>query len=175
MYKYTINNLLQEEVKYPCLVIGIFLTAMDVHINRIPTNGFLKHDHLDSLKTNNLTMREMEKQILDELDFDYDKMNYALVNERVKNTIYFPYLNQPYYLLQIADFEVDVISHFRDQNEYFTQGERFSAIHLGSQVDLIIPFINPILEFESMVDDKIRFHVEAGVDELVKIHNGKDF
>jgi phosphatidylserine decarboxylase len=94
-------------------------------------------------------------------------LNYALYNERVKNRIYYPKLNQYYWLIQIADFEVDVIAHFSKPNEFYTQGERFATVRMGSQVDLIIPLINKKLIFEPLA--QIHSHVEAGIDKLVRI------
>lgn len=167
---YTVETLMQETLKYPCLIIGIFMTALDVHINRIPTNGFVKHKKLPPLKVSNLSMREVERDILKRLNLDYSHMEYMLFNERVKNRIYAPHLKQPYYILQIADFEVDVISHFGDSDDYYTQGERFSVVRMGSQVDLIIPFINTKIQFESLLNDRLLYHVEAGVDRLVRIN-----
>jgi phosphatidylserine decarboxylase len=174
---YTINSLIQEDVKdaKECLIIGIFMCALDVHINRIPTDGFIWHDHLDALKVANLSMRGIEKDILKGLNIDYQKMNYALYNERVKNKIYCPKLCQHYWVIQIADFEVDVIAHFEDSGQYYTQGERFSVVRMGSQVELIIPLINKKIEFTSLVDPKIGWHVEAGIDSLIEINNKVKF
>ena len=54
----------------------------------------------------------------------------------------------------------------QDQNEFFTQGERFSVVRMGSQVDCIIPLVNKKLKFESLVD--VLSHVEAGVDPIIR-------
>lgn len=168
--EYTINELLREKFHLPCLVVGIFMTVMDVHINRIPTDGYLTYKKLPSLKVMNLSMRELEKDILERMGVDYTHLRYALFNERVVNRIFHNPLKQPYYIVQIADFEVDVIAHFDEaQNKYYTQGERFSLVRMGSQVDLIIPFINPQIRFNSLVDECLFYHVEAGRDQLVKI------
>jgi len=165
---YTVNELMQEKIKERCMVIGIFMAYVDVHINRIPTNGWVKYEKLDSLKANELSMRTMENHILKEFEVKYDNIEYALYNMRVKNRIFCPWIQQHYWLIQIADFEVDVITHFGDQNDFYTQSERFSVVRMGSQVDLIIPLINKKLRFESLVDDKISWHVEGGVDALIR-------
>jgi phosphatidylserine decarboxylase len=174
---YTVNALLQEEIEdaKECLIVSVFMSALDVHINRIPTDGFISHKHIDPLKVTNLSMREVEKQILEGLKIDYSTMKYALYNERVKNKIVCPKLNQHYWIVQIADYEVDVISHFGDSGQYYTQGERFSVVRMGSQCDLIIPFINKKLKFRSLVDDKAGYHVEAGIDSLVEIEGRMNF
>jgi phosphatidylserine decarboxylase len=166
---YTVNALMQEEVEAEkCLVISIFMSYLDVHINRMPTDGFLSWDKLDALKVANLSMREVEREIVSQLKVHCANIQYALYNERVKNRIFHSDINQPYYLIQIADYEVDVITHFGGKCQYYTQGERFSLIRMGSQVDLIIPFINPKIKFESLVESKILSHVEAGLDPLIR-------
>ena len=49
-------------------------------------------------------------------------------------------LQQDYYILQIADYDVNCITPFElKQNHPVVQGARFSQIGYGSQVDLIIP------------------------------------
>jgi len=165
---YSVNTLLREQMESPSLVIGIFMTAYDVHINRIPTNGFVTYEKLLPLKVFNLSMREVEHDILDRLRIREDQLKYAFYNERTLNKIFCPWINQHYYILQIADFEVDVIVPFEDQNYFYTQGERFSLVRLGSQVDLVIPLAKDV-HVESLVDGKELWHVEAGTDKLVKI------
>ena len=49
----------------------------------------------------------------------------------------------------------------------FTSSTAFSQIRFGSQVDLIIP-ISPHMRLETLVPDT--YHVEAGIDPLVRIH-----
>jgi phosphatidylserine decarboxylase len=171
---YCVNTLLREEIKERCLVIGIFMTAIDPHVNRVPTNGFVSFEKLPCLKVTNLSMRPIEKAILDELKIDYDNMKYAFYNEAYKNKILVPHLDQSYWLIQIADFEVDVIAHFGKQMDFFTQGERFSVIKFGSQVDLILPLYPGKCKFKSLVPDDGIYHVQAGVDPIVRIARGKD-
>jgi len=176
--QYNVGTLLGEEVDrnasgnasgFPfgtCLVIGIMMTIIDVHINRLPTNGFVTYQKLPPLKVANLSMRPVEKRILEEMQLDTSELGYVLYNERVKNRVFAPAFNQHYWIVQIADFEVDVICPFGDQNSFYTQGERFSLVRMGSQVDLIVPFIS--CAFESLVEDKTLWHVQAGKDVLIR-------
>jgi phosphatidylserine decarboxylase len=167
---YTVNTLLREEIKEQCLIIGIFMTAIDPHVNRIPTNGYIAYDKMPCLKVTNLSMRPVERAILDQLQLDYNLMTYAFYNETYKNKVLVPYLDQSYWLLQIADFEVEVIAHFGGQNDYYTQGERFSVIKFGSQVDLIIPFKGK-KKFKSLIpDDGETWHVQAGLDAIIEVY-----
>lgn len=168
--EYTINSLLREEIKERCLVIGIFMTIIDVHVNRMPTNGFVSFDKLPCLKVQNLSMRPIEKAILDNMKIDTNMMRYGPLNEAMKNRIMAPFLGQHYWLLQIADFEVDVIVPFGEQNAFWTQGERFSLVRLGSQVDIVIPLIKGGKRFKCLIpDDGEIYHLTAGVDRIVEI------
>ena len=95
-------------------------------------------------------------------------MEYLKYNERMWNKIYSPSLNYTYYLIQIADEDVNVIAPFTNsQNDIFAQNERFSLIRWGSQVDLVLP-LDDRFDFKLCLDDAM--HVNAGLDKLVKIN-----
>ena len=94
-------------------------------------------------------------------------LEYLKYNERMWNKIYSPSIDYTYYLIQIADEDVNVIVPFTtDQNDLFAQNERFSLIRWGSQVDLILP-LDERFDFELCLEDHM--HVEAGIDKLIKI------
>ena len=87
------------------------------------------------------------------------------------NKIYAPELGQHYYVLQIADYDVDSITPFQlKQNRPFGQNQRFSQIRYGSQVDLIVPLRDPLtVRFRFVPNLEPGMHVEAGVDPLIQI------
>jgi phosphatidylserine decarboxylase len=150
-----------------CLVIGIFMTFYDVHINRIPYAGRLNYRELETIDTYNYPMLDVEKDILDEVVPYTRKAGYLFNNQRVINRIFSQELGQHYYVLQVADYDVDCITPFNlKQNQPFAQNQRFSQIRYGSQVDLIIP-LSDIFEYEPVLEPGM--HVEAGVDPLVRI------
>jgi phosphatidylserine decarboxylase len=143
------------------------MSFYDVHINRIPYGGMLKYKALDSIQSTNKPMLAVEKDILNK-KINPANMEYLKYNERMWNQIYSPSLDYTYYLIQIADEDVNVISHFtNDQNDIFAQNERFSQIRWGSQVDLVLP-LDDRYDFELCLDDAM--HVNAGLDQLVKIN-----
>lgn len=162
---FTLKDLMQKE-KYAkkSLVMGIFMTMWDVHVNRMPFSGFLKYISLPCLRTNNLSMTDFESILYEEGKIDYDAMDYVFYNERVLNTIYCPSLNYTFYLVQIADRDVDVICHFDDTNEFYYQSDRFSIIRWGSQVDMVFPLPLP---YEYELIQEVGWHVEAGLDPLL--------
>jgi len=165
---YTLQDVLQDkEYNQPSLVIGIFMSFYDVHINRIPYAGTLSYKPLDPIESMNRPMLATEKDILD-MAINPNNMEYLKYNQRMRNTIYSAKLDYKYHLVQIADEDVNVIAHFVNfQKEPMCQNERFSLIRWGSQVDLVLP-LDPRFDFEVLLDDEM--HVEAGLDKLVKIN-----
>ena len=150
-----------------CLVVGIFMTFYDVHINRIPYAGHLCYKELDTIDTYNYPMIEVEKDLLEEIVPCTRNADYLFNNQRMINRIYNLDLKQHYYVLQVADYDVDSITPFKlKQNQPFAQNQRFSQIRYGSQVDLIIP-LSSKFEFVPLLEAGM--HVEAGVDPLVRI------
>jgi phosphatidylserine decarboxylase len=164
---YTLKDVLQDKTyNKPSLVIGIFMSFYDVHINRIPYAGVLSYKSLDPIESMNRPMLATEKDILD-MAINPNNMEYLKYNERMRNTIYSTKLDYTYDLIQIADEDVNVIAHFvNEQKEPMCQNERFSLIRWGSQVDLVLP-LDSRFDFELLLEDEM--HVEAGVDKLVKI------
>lgn len=149
------------------LVIGIFMTFYDVHINRIPYAGRLSYKELDPIDTYNYPMIDVERDLLDEITPYTRQARYLFNNQRVLNRIFSLDLRQQYYVLQVADYDVDSITPFRlKQNQPFTQNQRFSQIRYGSQVDLIIPLSDAFV-YQPLLQQGM--HVEAGVDPLVRI------
>lgn len=149
------------------LVVGIFMTFFDVHVNRIPYSGFLSYREFDPLDTENHPMLEMEQGIMDDLRIPHDRAGYLHHNQRVVNRIDVPTLAMSYFVLQIADYDVDAITPFTlKQNQPWLQGARFSQIRYGSQVDLIVP-LRARHRFTALASP--HEHVEAGVDPLVAI------
>jgi phosphatidylserine decarboxylase len=170
------NYSLQDALRDPsfdrrCLVIGIFMTFFDVHVNRIPFSGRLSYRALDPIDTLNHPMLDVEKDILDDLRVSAERAEYLHYNQRMVNRVDSTALGQSYYLLQVADYDVDSITPFElKQNEPCEQGERFSQIRFGSQVDLILPLSD---RFEFTALQPPCTHVEAGVDPLISIRDAR--
>jgi phosphatidylserine decarboxylase len=150
-----------------CLVVGIFMTFYDVHVNRMPYAGRLCYRELDPINTYNDPMIDVEHALLGEIAPFTARAGYLFNNQRVVNRVFSIELSQHYYVLQVADYDVDSIMPFRlKQNQAFAQNQRFSQIRYGSQVDLIIP-CSPRWHFTPLLGTGM--HVEAGVDPLVAI------
>lgn len=149
------------------IAIGIFMTFFDVHVNRVPYRGTLSYRELEPIETYNRPMLDVENELLYELRVYLSKAQYLRLNQRIVNRIESPIIGQPYYVLQIADYDVDCITPFRlKQNVPVQQGARFSQIRRGSQVDLIVP-LSELFDFTFVHDDTD--HVQAGVDRLLRV------
>ena len=151
----------------PSLVIGVFMTFFDVHVNRVPYPGRLSYRQLDPIDTLNHPMLAVETSILEDLRISTRDAEYLHSNQRMVNRIDTLAFESPYYVLQIADYDVDSITPFElKQNQPCLQGQRFSQIRYGSQVDLIVPLDE---KWELVPTQSVRTHVEAGIDTLVAI------
>lgn len=149
------------------LVIGIFMTFFDVHVNRIPYPGRVSYKELEEIDTYNYPMLPVEKSIVKDLRLDVKRADYLNNNQRMLNRVWAPDLGQHYYILQIADYDVDCILPFElKQNWPFAQNERFSIVRYGSQVDLIVP-LSERFDFTLMLTSGV--HVEGGLDPLIKV------
>jgi phosphatidylserine decarboxylase len=125
---YSVRDALADKTfDKPAIVIGIFMTFYDVHVNRVPFPGRLSYRDVDPVYSYNRPMLDVEHALLDKLRVPQTS-DYLKVNERVVNTIQNPLLlAYPYHIVQIADYDVDCILPFeRSQNQPVSQGQRFS-------------------------------------------------
>lgn len=163
---YTLQDVMGDSgYNTPSLVIGVFMSFYDVHINRIPYGGVLRYSKLEPIESTNKPMLAIEKDILNKT-INPDNLEYLKYNERVLNKIYSPSLDYTYYVLQIADEDVNVIAPFHENGSLLVQNERFGLIRWGSQCDLVLPLDNRF-KFEIVQNDHV--HVEGGIDQLVKM------
>ena len=168
---YTLQDVMgDKDYNKPSLVIGIFMSFYDVHINRIPYSGTIKYNRLEPIESTNKPMLAVEKDILNNV-INPNNMDYLKYNERVLNTIYNSFLDYTYYIVQIADEDINVIAPFKQQGDLCTQNERFSLIRWGSQVDLVLPIDNRY-QFELLLKETM--HINAGLDKLIKINYAKN-
>lgn len=168
--KYSVDEILGKDdiINGSFLICGVFMTFADIHLNRVPYSSIINYEMLDPIESFNVSMDATEQRIFGDLlkrKFEKPRENqYLKNNARMLNRFYIPSLDYSYYIVQIADYEVNVIQHFTTkQKTLFHQGERFSFVRWGSQCDLIMPLrkdidIKPIMP--SMV------HVKAGIDKV---------
>src|SRR5687767_12265127 len=108
---YSVRDALRDpRYEAESLVIGIFMSFFDVHINRIPYPGLLSYREEDPIDTHNHPMLQLEHDLLDDLRIVPDSLEYLHHNQRVINRIHAADLARSYYVLQIADYDVDCIT-----------------------------------------------------------------
>ena len=164
----TLNSLLgPSAIDTPALAIGIFMSFLDVHMNRSPTECILTRNNLPPLRTQNQPMLWAEHDILEDLHLNKQHFGFMADNERVVNTCFVPHLRYTYYVVQIADSDVNYIVHLKSNPvAWFNQNERFGQIRWGSMCVLIMP-LDERYKFKPLC--KISDHVECSIDPLVKI------
>jgi phosphatidylserine decarboxylase len=161
------DALLDPDYDKSSLVIGIFMTFYDVHVNRVPFPGRLSYRLLEPIDTLNRPMFDVEASILDGVGVSTEGAEYLHRNQRMVNRIDSVTLGQSYYILQIAEYDVNCVMPFElRQNQWMEQGRRFSHIRYGSQVDLVVP-LSPRWEF--IPTQPIHQHVEAGLDTVIEV------
>lgn len=149
------------------LVFGIFMTFFDVHENRMPTNGKVERIDLPAIESINYPMISLEDYYFSEMRNPVADYTYLVKNERVINKVYVPEWDYTYYVIQIADEEVDmIVSYYNPNNNYVSQGDRFGCIRYGSQCDVILPLPLP-KGFNYELVQKKDYHLEAGIDPLL--------
>lgn len=165
---YTVREILRDDdFAETALVVGIFMTAYDVHINRVPYSGLLNWRELPPMRSANLPMLAVEEGLLRRGRIAVDEADYLFANQRMLNRVTVAALGLTYYMVQIADCDVATITPFQlGQNTKVFQGQRFSQIRFGSQVELVVP-IRPGMSFELL--QQTTDHVEAGLDPLFRI------
>lgn len=163
---FTPKDLLDEkELTGEFLCIGIYMTEYDVHVNRCPTAGYLTEEHKTPyLFTHDFSMMLEQDELLDAEKPDVADMGYLFPNERTIVKCYAPKLKTSYYIVQIAERDVDEIANWGYEHQQ--QGERYGMVRFGSQVDLVIPLKKNEQRYEVLA--KENYHVTAGVDAIVR-------
>jgi phosphatidylserine decarboxylase len=164
----TVNSLLGPmAIDEPALVCGIFMTCADVHWNRCPTEVMIRRRQLPPIQTLNCPMLWAERGLLDSGLIRKGTFGFMASNSRVVNRCFCGALQYTYYLVQIADSDINCIVPIEaDPVAMFNQNERFGQIIWGSMVVAVLP-LDSRYKFRTLC--KVTEHVEAAVDSLVRI------
>ena len=117
-----------------CYVISIFMSPLDVHINRAPISGTIK-----SVK---YTKGKFFKAYDLEKSFENEKNEIIIQDRLVKVKV-----------VQIAGFLARRIKCYVKKNQKVNKGEKIGMIALGSQTTLVIP---RGVELKVSVGDKVK-------------------
>ncbi len=164
----TTNDLLSTlAIDTPSLVIGIFMSSLDVHYNRVPSECVMDRFPMPPIRTMGLPMLWTEKGILDDLRIKPGSFGFMRDNERVVNRFFAPHMGYTYYVVQIADSDVNMIVPLKCQpTAWFNQNERFGQIIWGSMCVLVMP-LDSRFKFKPL--RKIGDHVECCNDPIVRV------
>ena len=127
---------LTTDVAKQCYVISIFMSPLDVHINRAPIEGIVKS--IKYTKGSFFKAYDLEKSLLNE------KNEIIIQNRELKIKV-----------IQIAGFLARRIKCYVKKGQKVNKCDKIGMIALGSQVTLIIP-IGADLKV------KINEHIKAG-------------
>ena len=111
---------ISSDISKECYAISIFMSPLDVHINRAPIEGqvmSIKHEKGKFFRA-----------------FDLEK---SLENE--KNEIVIENKDIKIKMIQIAGFLARRIKCYVKKNQKLNKGQRVGMITLGSQVTLVVP------------------------------------
>ena len=164
----SVNTLLGPfAIETPALVIAVFMTAADVHFNRVPTACMMRRHLMPSIRTMNLPMLWAERGLLDAGLIRKGTFGFMAANARVASHCYAGRLRYSYYIVQIADSDVNSIVPMKSEPlAAFNQCEQFGQILWGSMCVLILP-LDARFRFKPLC--KVADHVEAANDALVRV------
>ena len=137
-------DIVREDLDYPKLCIGIFMSPFNVHYNRIPLAGRVASVKHHPPKPANLPMTAMHwRTMLDWPPF-HRHSRHIIQNERNVTRIESTYkgCQFPYYVVQIAGWSVNGIDSYVELGEEVSKGKIFGIIRIGSQVDLVLPYLS---------------------------------
>ncbi len=123
-----------KDVANECYVISIFMSPLDVHINRAPIEGKVK-----SIK---YTKGKFFKAYDLEKSFENEKNEVIIQNKRLKVKV-----------IQIAGFLARRIKCYVRENQKVNKGAKIGMIALSSQTSLVIP--NDVI-LKIKLNDKVK-------------------
>lgn len=152
-----LTDIVKEDLDYPKISFGIFMSPFNVHYNRIPLAG-----RVDAIKHHppqpaNLAMTPMHwRTVLGRPPF-YRHARHIIQNERKVTRIVGSYKGDlfPYYVVQIAGRSVNGIDSYVKPGEEVDKGNIFGMIRIGSQVDLVMPY-RPGLTVQTQPGARVR-------------------
>lgn len=145
-------------------LVGIFMSAFDVHYNWAPIAGYIHKigHYFPTAARQNRTMFNAMDNLIFHRQPVWDGLDYVLTNERASYV--FTNDTVTVYVTQIADRWINKIVTLR-QETAIEQGEIFGLIRMGSQVDVFVPDCEG--QLLPLVQE--RQHVKAGLTALFAI------
>lgn len=152
-----LTEIVKEDLDYPKVSIGIFMSPFNVHYNRIPLAGRVAAIKHHPPEPANLAMTAMHWRTILKWPPLYGHSCHIIQNERQVTRVESTYKGErfPYYVVQIAGRSVNGIDSYVQPGEEVDKGSIFGMIRIGSQVDLVAPYL-PGLEIKTRPGDRVR-------------------
>jgi phosphatidylserine decarboxylase len=153
----TIDDILREHVEEPKIIIGIFMSPLDVHFNRAPLDASVSFVHRHPSRGGNLYMSAMHWRTLLGIEPYHSGSAHIVQNERTVTHFVGSFAGQllPLYVVQIGARTVNGIESWFRPGEHVARGQTFGMIRVGSQVDIIVPQL-PALRTRVRPGDRVR-------------------
>ena len=136
--KITLKEIIETKAfKGDKYLVGVFMTPIDVHVQRAPISGSVKKITHFKHKNRAMTLTWI-REMLGLMPY-YSGSAYLIENER--KTVLFKG-DLPVYVTQIADLAVNRIVTWVWEKEDVVKGQRYGMIKFGSQVDMVFPCKN---------------------------------
>ena len=123
-----------KDISNNCYVISIFMSPLDVHINRAPIEGTIKS--IRHTKGKFFKAYDLEKS------FENEKNEIVIENKNLKIKV-----------IQIAGFLARRILCYAKINDKVNKGDKIGMIALGSQATIIMP---KSVKLKIKINDKVK-------------------
>ncbi len=142
----SINDIAKEDLEKPRILIGIFMSPFNVHYNRSPISGKIVSIIHHPPSPINMSMWHMHLRSMIKKHPLYEKSMHIMSNERKIIKIYGELKDKPIscYVIQIAGKTVSSLKTYVNPGQRISKGDIIGMICIGSQVDLIIEWIENI-------------------------------
>src|SRR3989338_6277837 len=127
-------RVLTKDVAKKCYVVSIFMSPLDVHVNRVPIEGTIKS--IKHTKGKFFKAYDLEKSL-----------------ENEKNEIIIQNKNLKVKVIQVAGFLARRIKCYARPNQKVNKGDKIGMIALSSQTTLVMPIG---VELKVKVNDKVK-------------------
>jgi phosphatidylserine decarboxylase len=137
-------DIVREDLAWPKILVGIFMSPFNVHYNRVPLTGWVEFIHHHPPIFKNRCMAPMHWRTLLKWPPLYKNSLHILNNERTVTKLRGQFKENPlpYYIVQIAGRSVRGIDSYVQVGQHLDKGLTFGMIRIGSQVDLVVPYVS---------------------------------
>jgi phosphatidylserine decarboxylase len=153
----SINDIVQQDLARPRILVGVFMSPFNVHYNRSPLTGAVEFIRHHPPRPVNRHMGPMHwRSVLKHLPL-YRNSVHILENERTVTKFRGNFRGEEVstYVVQIAGKSVHGIDSYVAPGSQVAKGDIFGMIRIGSQVDLVVTHL-PGMEVKVRPGDKVR-------------------